>query len=365
MMNPKYLLLLLFYIVAVTARAQNRQSDSLKIGDPAPPFRVQSWIKGTPVQSLEKCQVYVVGFWATWCRPCVASMSHVSGLAHKYQNKVTFLAIAVWEEGLEYHPTVSPKRIKTFVDSMGYRMDFPVAVDDSNFMANHWVRSSNENSIPSDFVINAEGRVAWIGNPADLDGVLPQIIDHTWDIKVASAKRISDERLKELDFKTEYKLHRYLSVDDSFNYHFVKPDSALLAINEIVKKKPGLKYAPNIAYWTFWALLKTNPHKAYEYGKKVIATSTYQEPAYNSIINIIEDSSLGLKIHPEIYRLEAEAYQSEIDSTNPIYRKLLDLPNIYRKMASCYRLAGDSSKAVEAGKKAKESEDLKKIREKL
>jgi len=351
-MKPKFRLLLLFCILEVTSYAQNHQFDSLNIGEPAPSLRVRKWIKGTPVHHFERGKVYVVDFWATWCRPCKAAMPYLSALAHKYKDKVTFLAIAIWEKGLKYHGTASMKQVIAFVDAMGHQMDFPVAVDDNNFMANHWVRASDENSVPSDFVVNAQGKVAWVGNPVDLDTVLSKIVNDTWDIKAASSKRIFNEHLAELDAEAFDKLQKYLGNYDSSSLDLAKPDSALLAINEIIKKEPKLKYAPNIALYTFWALLKTNPHKAYEYGKKVIVTSTYQEPAYNFIIDKIEHFSHRLKNPEEIYRLGAEAYQAEIDNTNPVYRKLMDLPEIYRKMAAWYRLAHDNSKAVEAEQNA-------------
>jgi hypothetical protein len=81
-----------------------------------------------------------------------------------------------------------------------------------------------------------------------------------------------------------------------------------------LKKEPRLKYAPVTAAFTFSALLRTDASKAYEFGKKVIVTPTYQEPAYEFIIGDIRDDSRKLKIPPEIYRLGAECYQAVIDN---------------------------------------------------
>jgi hypothetical protein len=215
-------------------------------------------------------------------------------------------------------------------------------------MADHWVEASDENSIPCDFVVNGQGKVAWIGNPVGLSEVLLKISDNTWNIKEASSKRIFNKHLSELDFKAANSM--------SLKWHGLderkRADSDLLAIKKVIQKEPKLKYTPDMAYITFWALLHTNPQKAYEYGKKVIVTSTYQSPAYRSIIHNIEDPSLKEKISPEIYRLGAEAYQAEIDNANPVYRKLMDTSEIYHKMAAWYRLAHDTSKAKEAEQKA-------------
>jgi len=129
-----------------------------------------------------------------------------------------------------------------------------------------------------------------------------------------------------------------------------KPDSVLFVINEMVKKEPNLKYAPVTASFTFSALHRTDPHKAYEFGKKVMVTPTYQEPAYDFIIGAILDDSRKLKIPAEIYRLGAECYQAEIDYAP--YPELFDVPRKYRKMARWYNLAGDKLEAKKAEQKA-------------
>lgn len=265
----KFPLLLLFCIIVIPAYSQRDRNDSFNIGDSAPPLRVQCWIKGAPVQSFKKGSTYVLDFWATWCAPRLASMPYTSVIANKYRDKVTFVAISIWEKPSNGAPAESAAQIKAFVDSMGLRMNFPVAVDDSNFMANHWVKASDENGIPSDFVVNREGKVIWIGDPAELDTVLPRIIAHTWNIKEAKHKRISNPYLSRMDFETAISLSKKsYTLDDQ-----EKAVSNISAIKKIVQKEPGLKYTPDVAYMTFWALLHINQQKVYAYGKKVIVTA--------------------------------------------------------------------------------------------
>src|SRR5664279_4900575 len=203
-MRYNFQLLLLLCIIAVTTHAQIGQSPSLNIGDPAPPLRVRVWLKGSPVQRFEKGNVYVLEFWATWCKPCIAAMPHLSALAVEYKDRVTIVGVDIYEK-----KTTSLEKVKAFVDSMGHRMDYHVAAEDSNLMVVDWFDASGEQGIPKSFVVNAEGRLAWIGNPKGLDEVLPKIVNNDWDIKIALSKRNLNRHLEMLDDSLNYELNKY------------------------------------------------------------------------------------------------------------------------------------------------------------
>jgi hypothetical protein len=253
--------------------------------------------------------------------------------------------------------TTPLQKIKDFVDSMGVDMDYTVAVQDSNFMETNWLATAGEQAIPQSFVVNTEGRLAWIGHPSKLDQVLSKIIKNAWDIQEALSKRNSDRYLMELEDSLNYDLMSYKESRVEPNDPG-RPDLALLTIEEIIRKEPRLKYAPRIAMHTFDALLKTDPHKAYEYGKVAIVTPTYQQPAYDFIIGSIDWYSDKLKLPAEIYHLGAEAYQSQINDI--VYPELVNLPKRYSKMAQWYWKANDRSKAIEAQQKAIEALKSKK-----
>jgi thiol-disulfide isomerase/thioredoxin len=340
-MRSNFRILLLLCIITVTTHAQNAQSPSLNIGDPAPPLRLSMWLKGSPVQRFEKGNVYVVEFWSTWCKPCIAAIPHLSTLATEYKDRVTIVGVDIYEE-----TTTSIEKVKAFVDSMGHRMNYHVAAEDSDFMVFGWFKASGEQGIPKSFVIDQEGRLAWIGHPkGGLDDVLSKIVNNDWDIEKALAKRNLDRHLEELDDSLGTELMRYagnLEKDD-----LGEPDSALLAINEIIRNEPGLEFAPSIASYTFSALLKTDPYKAYEYGKLLLVTSTYEDPKYHLIWVPINLYSNKLNLPEEIYYLGAEAYQKRIDAYPESAR-----PEFYYNMARLYRIANDKSKAIDAAQKA-------------
>lgn len=171
-------------------------ADTLSIGMPAPSINVSKWVKGAPVKELKKGNLYVVEFWATWCGPCRESIPHLTQLAKKFKDKVTFVGVSVFEK--------DQALVKPFVKQMGEKMDYHVAMDlqssptarDSGFMAKNWMEAAGQDSIPTAFVIDKERNVAWIGHPMMLDGVLEKVVAGKFDAKQA-AKEQADQRAEE------------------------------------------------------------------------------------------------------------------------------------------------------------------------
>jgi len=342
------MLLWLFCVTGFNAIAQQDTTAKFNIGHTAPPLRVKDWVKGKPIQNFEKGKIYVVEFWATWCGPCILAMPHLSRLARKYRRKVTVAAIDVWESNAA--KPASMAQLKIFVDGMGRRMNFPVAAEDTNFTAHDWFTAFDwEGGIPATFVVDALGRIAWIGQPYYLDTVLRKIVNNTWDIKKALAKRVFDDRLDKLDDEVIGKVNRFEGKADNLK-DLGFPDSTLAVIGEIVEKEPNLKYTPQMLSYTFSALLRSDQQKAYAYAKAAMAATNYDYTACSMIIGDIKGDSRKVNITPDIYRLGAACYQAEIDRAPlPEY---IDRATKYRTMAEWYRLAGDVQKALKAERKA-------------
>ena len=139
-------------------------------------------------------------------------------------------------------------------------MDYLVATEDSNFMTTIWFKGSGENGIPIAFVVNQEGRVAWIWHPNNLAEVLPKILNNSLEIENAAAARKYNKQLEMLDDSAGNELRDYSANIEKRDSG--KLDSLLLEkVNEIVSKEPRIKYAPDIAAFTFNALLNTDPQK--------------------------------------------------------------------------------------------------------
>ncbi len=183
-----------------TARPSDKNSSErlteLAIGDPAPPLQLGAFLKGEPFTSFESGKIYVVEFSATWCGPCRAAVPHLTELQKKYPD-VTFLSVYVLEDDRN-----APRK---FVDEMGDRIGYRVAVDDvpagvnSNLgtMWRTWMQAAEIRGIPELFVVDSAGRIIAITDPRVLAEPLEKIVAGQWDIEAAAVRfrdRVIDAR---------------------------------------------------------------------------------------------------------------------------------------------------------------------------
>ncbi|MFP9228222.1 TlpA family protein disulfide reductase [Pectobacterium cacticida] len=155
----------------------------LYIGDPVPAFPQLHFIKGSPFSAFEAGKIYVLECWATWCGPCVDSFPHISQLQEKYPD-VTVLGAAIWEEDIE--------KVQAFVNEHNSEMQYTIAFnpaatgDDGEDIPTAWLRPTYMDGIPTAYVIDAQGRLAWFGHPMDLDEPLAALTSGSFDISKAA-----------------------------------------------------------------------------------------------------------------------------------------------------------------------------------
>ncbi len=162
----------------------------IELGDPAPPLKVKEWVKGGPVD-LAKGKgknVYVVEFWATWCPPCRTSIPHLTELQKKYKDKnVVVIGISSSDKDVD--------KVKAFVESMGDKMGYVVAYEDrlESPTADAYMKAFHQNGIPTAFIVDKQGRIAWIGHPMTIDTPLEQVVAGTFDLE-ASKKEFKKQQ---------------------------------------------------------------------------------------------------------------------------------------------------------------------------
>ncbi|MGY4431099.1 thiol-disulfide isomerase/thioredoxin [Bradyrhizobium sp. F1.13.1] len=236
----------------------------LRMESPAPPIRVESWVRGEPLTNFKLGTLYIVEFWATWCGGCVVEMPHLAQLQEKYDDSaVEVIAVAASERG----STAEEARTKldAWLTKNGSNLNFRIAFDYAGKMKKSWLAPSLSSTIPTSFVIDRDGHVAFIGHPMQLYDVFPKIVNGTWrtsdEAKAADAGRIAEAEaemrekarmqafwgklepaLKAQDSSTALSAKEGLAVmPDDINVHLVHPDLALHKIHDMQTGLPVMR----------------------------------------------------------------------------------------------------------------------------
>lgn len=163
------------------------------LGDPAAPLNIASWPKGSPVDLAEVKgkKVVVVEFWATWCGPCKASIPHLTEVQKKFKDK-DVIVVGVSDEKSEV--------VQPFVDKMGDKMDYTVALDNGRKTSQGYMKAYNQNGIPHAFIVDKESRVVWQGHPMDgLDQALEEVVAGKIDLEKGRKRSQAQRKLNEYE----------------------------------------------------------------------------------------------------------------------------------------------------------------------
>ena len=158
---------------------------SLAIGYDAPTISIEHWVKGDEFETFTNGQVYVMEFWATWCGPCISSMPHITALQEEYGDAVKFTGVSS-EPKLETVTSFLQETNKGDGKLNWDRMGYTVAVDPDESTYTTYMKAAGQSGIPTAFIIDANGKVAWIGHPMTMDEPLAEIVEGTWDIASAA-----------------------------------------------------------------------------------------------------------------------------------------------------------------------------------
>lgn len=185
--------LLAFAATNALAATVEPTAPSLKVGDAAPKLQTGKWMQGEPVKEMQKGKAYLVEFWATWCGPCRVSIPHLNELHEKYRDKgLVVIGQDCWER--------DEKLVEPFIKKMGDKMTYRVALDDKDGsergkMAENWMAAAGRNGIPSAFLVDKQGLVAWIGHPMQLkDAVIEAVLEGKFDLQKAAADYLKEQQ---------------------------------------------------------------------------------------------------------------------------------------------------------------------------
>jgi thiol-disulfide isomerase/thioredoxin len=317
-------------VCAVQARAQ-----TLSVGDDAPAIEVSKWAKGDKVDKLEKDRTYVVEFWATWCGPCRVSIPHLTQLQKKYKD-IRFVGVAVWEQ--------DQSKVAPFVESMGDKMDYSVALDDvpkgqdgnGGKMAKSWMTASGSNGIPTAFIVKS-GKIAWIGHPMSMDQPLEKVISPSFDI----AKAVSEAREEKAK---EGRLQAFVQKFMALGPTATAKDRIAL-IDKALEETPGLESTLGAQKYVF--LFQAKDKDASAYGTKLVEGALKDESnALNQIAWLNLDPDSNVADADRDFKLALKAAKRAGEITKGEDGPILDT------LALAYFKTGEPKKALDAQEKA-------------
>ena len=306
---------------------EEKPAASLKVGDPAPALKVTNWLQGDAVEKFEAGKVYVIEFWATGCGAPIRYMPHLAELQARYKDEgVTIISFT--SRGIRGRPDNTEEKVAAFVKKRGPTLNYRFAYADDDSTADAWLMAAGQEHFAT-FVVDKEGRIAYIGGPMYMGMVLPKVL-----VDGASAKAVGDEMAKvDVDYR---------AVVETFNRD---PEAFLLEFAEFQAKYPPIADFLPMVYAKLDLLLKRgNSGEGKEYSKMLVAKAIEQNNVF-----VLEAAYARLreeKESKELLPLAVRAAEAlvRIDGGT-------DAQNLLN-LADAYSVSGDAAKAKEYAQKA-------------
>lgn len=154
---------------------------SLGVGDKAPALAIDQWVKGEAISGFEQGKIYVVEFWATWCGPCIRAKPILVDLQKKYADKGVSIIGVTSQDTRGNTLEAVQKMIKSKPDSVNYR----IAWDQGRTTNTNYMVAAAQRGIPTAFIVDRSGTIAWIGSPYQMAEPLGKIVAGSWDVNAA------------------------------------------------------------------------------------------------------------------------------------------------------------------------------------
>lgn len=160
---------LLSCLLMLQALGVERRPRKLMVGDKAPKLWASAWA-GEAVKGFENDSLYVVAFWNKSVEPSVQALKMLSRVQKRFDGKLRVVAFNLYsQERSEMLSKKSEYPNLTFAqDQLSPFSHYPT--DGETGRA--WLTAAGFQQAPAAFIVNEEGRVAWLGQTMFLEGTL-------------------------------------------------------------------------------------------------------------------------------------------------------------------------------------------------
>jgi hypothetical protein len=152
----------------------------IEVGDPLPAFEADGWLNAKDPITPETLQgkVAVVAIWGTWAAGSQTVLAHLATLQAKQGTKIQTLGLeTTGAGGMPVDKFVSDRKVTI---PIGYGKAIDDLVTELGTRGVH--------SIPTVFVIGADGRIAWMGGSLQMDR-LDRAVDKALSPAAAASKK--------------------------------------------------------------------------------------------------------------------------------------------------------------------------------
>ena len=164
-------------VIGFVLGCARRKETGLYPGDLAPDFSLPT-VAGSGSESLRlsdlKGRVVLVNFWASWCSPCISELPAMERLYARLKDRgFVILGVGVDDQ---------PESLAEF--QRKYALTFPLVVDSAGEVKTRY----KLNGVPESFVVDREGKLVLLPDPADGIPAVRIIGPREWDSPDAIAR---------------------------------------------------------------------------------------------------------------------------------------------------------------------------------
>lgn len=150
-------------------------------GSKAPALPALTAIRGGELKEWPPGVITIVEFWASWCPNCRDRAFQVGDLERRHPGKVREVVIATPDRfGSSEEASRKLAGLASGEDTLG-----TIGWDSEGSSRAEWLTPARLTWVPSAFVVNAEGVIAWIGHAGDAGEVVSGLLSGEWSIEDA------------------------------------------------------------------------------------------------------------------------------------------------------------------------------------